>query len=69
LVTHQIGNHDVGSGRADINPDYATLSGINVKESGSTSTTDRFANGTFKDQPFLEKFTNQQAGNTASDIH
>jgi hypothetical protein len=69
LVTHQIGNHDVGSRRADINPNYATLPGINVKESGPAATTDRFAKSAFKDQAFLEKFTNQQAGNTASDIH
>jgi hypothetical protein len=69
LSSHQISDHDVGTGCADIHANDAPLTGINVQKGRSASASDRFTKSAFKYQSFLEEFANQQTGDAPPDLH
>src|SRR6185503_10189721 len=69
LSTHQIGDENVGSRRANIHTDHATLARVDEERRWTPASSHRFADSAFEDQRLTEEFANQQARDSASNVH
>src|SRR6185295_12603793 len=69
LSSEQIGYQDVSARSANVDTNYTALARVDVKECGSATSSDRFAQCSFKNEPFIKEFAYQQACNTPPNVH
>src|SRR6185437_4042205 len=69
LSTHQIGDENVSSRRTNIDTNNATLARVDKERRWPPATSYRFADSAFEDQRLTEQFANQQACDSAPDVH